>query len=188
MRGPAARNMLKWTAALAVLACGSPARAQPQGPSVWDRGWLFEADLGAGTPVGLVGAQIERRLGPAVAVRAGIGWNLLSVHGAGMLRIRIPDAPALNLGAGFSGGRFHPFCIWCSEEARPTWKLAFFNNYELSLETRAQTGFTFRFYLGWGWLMNTEAYECTECTEDLDPGQIPVGVPYTGIALGGAFD
>ena len=186
MRGAAVRNVLAGLAALiATLACGSAARAESR-TSPWDRDWLFEADLGVGTPVGLVGAQLERRLGPVVAVRAGLGWNVLSVQGAGMLRLRFVDAPAINVGAGFSGGRFQPLCFWC--DVTPTWKLAFFNNYELSLETRARTGFTFRFYLGWGWLLNPRAYDCADCDDDDAVGAVPAGVPYLGLAFGSAFE
>lgn len=152
--------------------------------SRWDRPWLIEGSMGIGTPVGLLGLQLERRFATSAALRAGLGWNGYGLHGAGMIRVRLPQAPALNLGAGVSGGPFHPLCIMC-DEAAPTWDLAFFNNYELSAEARARTGFTFRIYLGWAWLMNTGAYDCPECEGERPT--VPQGVPYFGLALGGAI-
>jgi hypothetical protein len=168
------------------------ARSKPEDAPVsrWDRGWAFHLSLGVGTQVGVVGLQVERRVTSWLAAQAGGGFGAHPQF-AGMARLRIPTAPAVNFGVGVSGGGYRQNDCWfCDREYILRWHPALWNNYELSLEHRAEMAFTLRAFAGVAALLNPNAAEvdCNACEVGGSPPKITKALGYGGIAIGASFD
>jgi hypothetical protein len=135
--------------------------------------------------------QLERRVASWLALQAGCG---LGVHPqlAATARLRIPEAPAFNLGIGVSGGRYKQVdCYLCFEGSPFTmrWDPAVWNNYEVSVEHRARGPFTLRASLGLAALLNRDSVEvaCDSCSPDRRPPAATRVLGFGGIAIGATF-
>jgi hypothetical protein len=178
----------KLGAALAALfvVAGSSATARAQA-SAEAPTWRVELSLGLGTPVGLVGAHVERRIAEWFALRAGAGAALDGVQVAGMARLRVPAAPVLNYGVGLSGGPHQEWQLFC-ECVLPEWDFALWNNHELVLESSSDHGFVFSVALGAAILLNPNARHCGPGRCDEDAASVTHAMPYLALAFGSAFD
>ena len=165
------------------------AAAQPQDRSVWDRTFVGELSFGVGTPTGVAGVHGELRVASPLALRFGLGVGAMSdPQGAAMLRLRLPQLPALNLGAGLAAGSYGVVCIFCDREQQPYWALAYWNNYELSLEARTSRGVMLRAFGGAAVLLNRDGYACTSGCDEADVRAIAAALPYFGVGLGVVLD
>ena len=110
---------------------------------------------GAGTPVGLVGAEVEETILPNWSLSAGVGWGAANApQGAAMLRWQGggPHFKA-TIGAGISGGRYKwtEFCLDdCAEGPVTKSGTVAWGNLEVGAERRYSNGLALRSFLGYG--------------------------------------
>jgi len=151
--------------------------------------------FGLGTPVGLMGAEIEQTLAPNASISVGAGWGVAGPQGAAMLRLLSGgERSKFTLGGGVSGGKYNwqEFCFDCEDAATKTGTVAW-ANVEVGGEHRFWSGFAIRYFGGYGHVVAGDlACDAGPSTSSLDnclryhqdDGKTLV---YTGIALGGAF-
>jgi hypothetical protein len=199
------RARLHWAvpAVLGVsLACQPAARAaaaedppEEVGPRPRARRSAVYFDFGLGTPVGLKGIEVTRRVGQSFELSAGVGLGLAAqiaqpnaglgdlVQWAVMPRLRFGgDRSAVTLGAGLSGGEFaHVVGLDVDGGAgstRDTLYDTLWANLELGGEQWSRGGFAFRYYVGLA--------HGTMLSAPSRAGS-PVDVPYLGLGVGYAF-
>jgi hypothetical protein len=111
------------------------------------------AELGLGTPVGLVGAEVEEMILPNWSLSAGVGWGAANApQGAAMLRWLVGNELAkFTIGAGISGGQYK-WWDWASfydTTATKSGTVAW-GNVEIGAEIRTRSGFALRYFGGYG--------------------------------------
>jgi hypothetical protein len=151
------------------------------------------AVMGLGTPVGLMGAELERTLEPHWTISAGAGWGLSGFQGSAMTHFLFGDSTRSRfvVGAGISGGRY----IWresclvdCDDPAEKTGNVMW-ANLEVGGEHRFFGGFAIRYFAGYGHVVAGDLV----CSSDASSGCAAMSretgrdILYSGVALGGAF-
>ena len=111
--------------------------------------------LGAGTPVGLVGVEVEETILPNWSLSAGVGWGAANApQAAGMIRWQGGGANTkVTLGAGISGGQYKwtEFCLdACANGPVTKSGTVAWGNFEVGVERRFSSGFVVRDFLGYG--------------------------------------
>jgi hypothetical protein len=151
------------------------------------------AVVGFGTPVGLMGAEIERTLEPHWTISAGGGWGLSGFQGSAMTHFLLGDSSQSRfaVGAGISGGKYtwkESCLIDCDDPAEKTGSVMW-GNLEVGGEHRFFGGFAIRYFAGYGHVVAGDLV----CTSDMNSGCASLSretgrdIIYTGVALGGAF-
>lgn len=156
---------------------------------------IARGHFGFGTPVGTLGASGELSVLKYAALQLGVGHNgegpQLALTGYG--RLPVSDTFALDVGAGLSGGPYVHRTNWLDADHSDDtkWDTAIFLNGEFALETLARSGFSTRWSLGAGRLLNPN--DVSECSSGGEPDTCSDSrkkaytVPYIGVALGYAF-
>jgi hypothetical protein len=111
------------------------------------------AVLGLGTPVGLVGAELEEMILPNWALSLGVGWGAANApQGAAMLRwLGGSQWSKFTIGAGISGGQFKWMDLACFYDTCPTKSgTVAWGNVEIGGELRTPSGFALRYFGGYG--------------------------------------
>ncbi len=186
---------------------GAPAnetQGPPREPDPWaTRPFMIEGHLGAGTPVGILGAALDYSPWPVLGVNLGIGLGVSGPEYAFTSRVRLlrlgrRTHVALYLGAGVSAGAYSQptdidsFSVdgsqteSASERAHFHWDVAYWTNFEAGVEIRLRSGTSLRPYLGVSRLLNPDP---TVTVNDVYSGSPPANpvVPwsgYVGFALG----
>jgi len=181
----------------------SSGAARP-GPVWTQRRVAFDAHLGMGTPLGLLGGSLEVTPVAALTVGAGVGTSAFGPQVAGLVRLR--TAPrregSFYVGGGYSQGRYeqglsnrygifstfdgifesmgeHPPTPWRS------WQTARWLNLEIGADTRRASGLDARGFLGIANLLNPNQNELTD--DELgapSPLNVVPWVIYCGMAIG----
>jgi len=148
------------------------------------------AVLGFGTPVGFLGAEVERTLEPMWTISAGAGWGAAGPQASAMTHVLLGPSgrSKFAVGAGISGGKYswRPFCVDCDEDAPKTGSVMW-GNVEIGGEHRFGSGFALRYFGGYGHIV------MGDLTCDPKAGNCPYSpsdgrnLIYTGVALGGAL-
>jgi len=180
---------------VALTAGRASAAGDPESVSPFEsRSTAVFAVVGLGTPVGLVGAELEQVVLPNLSLSAGAGWGAANAPQlAGMLHFLAGGVRSkVTIGAGISHGRYQwtefP-CIDCengpvTKSGTVTW-----GNVEIGGEHRFWSGFALRYFGGYGRIVagdltcnNTTATICDQYYKNDG-----INVIYTGIGVGGAF-
>jgi hypothetical protein len=151
--------------------------------------------IGAGTPVGALGAVIEYAPITNLMLEAGMGLTSSGPHIASMLRLRLPlfestsGGVAAGLTAGDYGGR--EGVVGANPEAKRA-EPGYFGNAALVLENRfgsAESGFQMRYLIGYALLLNRDDLECTEEIDHCRADHSNEGgrVPFFGLSFGYYF-
>ncbi len=184
---------------LALLCAATPAAAAhkamtglPSGDS--DRygpGHLaLEAQVGAGTPLGLVGLAVSVDLLTQIALEAGGGWSLDGPQGGAMARLRrVSGKWAAGLGVGGSLGPYARtwgdvtpiYRLPTGIEKSASWHPAYWTNVEGFTEWRGVAGARVRGGIGFAWHVNhADCYGDQAACE-----RMPVlGTFYAALAIG----
>jgi hypothetical protein len=153
------------------------------------------AVLGFGTPVGLMGAEVERTLEPHWTISAGAGLGATGFQGSAMTHLLIGEGrrSRLAVGAGISGGKYvwkEWWCIDCDGLPQKTGSVMW-GNLEIGGEHRFFSGFALRYFGGYGHVVagdlvcEAPSPTSTACANlSRETGR---DIIYTGVALGGAF-
>jgi hypothetical protein len=183
------------TVLIIVLTLWTAGLARAATDTATDSGLAVTGTLGAGTPVGVTGLELEARLASWISLGTGIGIGVSSVDPqlAAMARFGIPlgDATTMRVGLGLSGGGYkwaeHPVnvCInlfgSCPNDTR-TWDVAYWANGELGIEFHFGTSrLSGRPFVGFSHILNSNACVEGECNV---AGQWLI---YTGFSLVRAF-
>ncbi len=157
--------------------------------------FIARGHLGMGTPVGSLGVSGELGALRYMALQLGVGSNGEGVQLAlmGYGRLPLGDTLALDLGVGLSEGAYvHRTNVIDADHSDDTrWDAAVFANGEVALETLAKGGFSTRWSLGLGRLLNPD--DVSKCWNGGDAEPCSASrrkaytVPYIGVALGYAF-
>lgn len=188
--------MRVWGAAFALSRIVTAADAAlPAGKGFDDSLLIARGHFGLGTPLGILGVSGELSGFRYVALQLGVGHNGEGVQLAatGYGRLPVSDTFALDLGVGVSEGAYEHRTNWLdadhSDDTR--WNAAVFLNGELSIETLAKSGFSTRWSLGLGRLVNpNDVSRCSSGGEPdvcTDSRKKAYTVPYLGMQLGYAF-
>ncbi|HEY7371908.1 MAG TPA: hypothetical protein VIF57_06990 [Polyangia bacterium] len=151
------------------------------------------AVVGFGTPVGLMGAELERTLEPHWTISASGGWGLSGFQGSAMTHFLLGDSrqSRFAIGAGISGGNYtwkESCLVDCDDPAEKTGSVMW-GNLEVGGEHRFFSGFAIRYFGGYGHVVAGDLV----CTSDMNSGCASLSretgrdIIYTGVALGGAF-
>jgi hypothetical protein len=158
---------------------------------VWDQTFAVTGQLGFGTPVGSLGAEIDYSVASLISFSAGTGIGR-GIQLAGGLRVRPlrGNVTALGIGAGFSLGNSdlvdpsiaHP-------ESRVTYEYrpGYFANLDLFVEHRWSSHFVMREIFGFAKLLNAHPDSVCPEASACRPGQTSnglAGTPYIGMAFG----
>ena len=152
----------------------------------------FYSVFGLGTPVGLMGVELERTLLPNWSISAGGGWDLSGFQASAMTRLLLGASrrARFTIGAGISGGKYDwkESCFDCDEVAEKIGTVAW-GNLEIGGEHRFESGFALRYFGGYGHIVAGDlvctGYATASCVAyHQNDGRDTI---YTGIALGGAF-
>jgi hypothetical protein len=177
----------------------APPPAQPPVDRWRARPLVLEGHVGAGTPLGVMGAAVDYSPSRWFAGGVGIGGGTAGPQAAAMARFRIPlsEGLGLGLGGGLSGGNYEwteggVFQMFIDTPATKTWKPAYWANADLSIEGRLEGGFSIRGYLGRGALLNGDDGQCkgegSELRHCLTAHQKDGrAIGYAGLAMGYAF-
>lgn len=160
--------------------------------------------IGFGTPVGGLGVEGSYRIRPDLELSVGLGLGLaaaiskaMPIQLAVMPRYRIGNPRnALTLGLGMSGGKYGDVLVLGCEsqedfvqcnthDARYT----LWANAEIGGEHVGPSGFTVRYFVGYGRILAQGAHDCTYLNQPTDncPGPVAANMPYLGVALGQLF-
>jgi hypothetical protein len=147
------------------------------------------AQLGLGTPLGWAGGEIEQTLTSFLAISGGVGMGSAGPQVALMPRLRLGNLyTVVTLGAGVSYGKYR----WddgCSPDCSPTVRTGTvtWGNLEAGIEHRLRSGFSVRYFAGYGHVIAGQL-TCTTGTfcdvEDQNDGR---SLFYLGAAVGWAF-
>jgi hypothetical protein len=161
---------------------------------------VVEGHIGAGTPLGLLGAAVDYSPSPWFAAGIGAGAGAAGAQAALMARFRIPvgEGVGVGLGGGVSGGNYEwteggLFSMFIDKPASKIWKPAYWANADVSIEGRLEGGFSIRGYLGRGALLNGDDGQCkagssselNHCMTAHQKDGRAIG--YAGLAMGYAF-
>ncbi len=140
---------------LIVAASGRAAAANNDGSAspFESRPTAVYAVAGLGTPVGLVGAEVEETLLPNLSLSGGVGWGAANApQGAAMLRwLGGSQWSKLTVGAGISGGRYKWTDWACFDDTCATKSgTVAWGNVEIGGELRFPRGFALRYFAGYG--------------------------------------
>jgi hypothetical protein len=150
------------------------------------------AVMGFGTPVGLLGAELERTLEPHWTISAGGGWGASGFQGSAMTHFLLGDSARSRfaVGAGISGGKYswREFCFDCDDPAEKTGNVMW-GNLEVGGEHRFFGGFAVRYFGGYGHVVAGDLVCTSDATSYCAQMSREAGrdIIYTGVALGGAF-
>lgn len=111
------------------------------------------AVVGLGTPVGLVGAEVEETILPHLSLSAGVGWGAANApQGAAMLRwLGGSHWSRFTIGAGISGGQYKWTDLSCFYDTCPSKSgTVAWGNVEIGYELRSSSGFALRYFGGYG--------------------------------------
>jgi hypothetical protein len=113
-----------------------------------------EVQFGVGAPTGLLGATLEVSPTAWLVLNAGAGEGAQGTQIATMGRLRLPLGDwAVAIGGGYSFGNYDDNKCWghdCNDHDARSWEPAHWLNADLSVETRAASGFEWRLYTGFG--------------------------------------
>jgi hypothetical protein len=149
--------------------------------------------VGLGTPVGLVGAEIEQMLVPNLSLSAGVGWGAANAPQlaamAHFLAGGVRSKVTLGVGVSYGGYKWTQFCIDdcdngpATKSGTVTW-----GNIEIGGEHRFWSGFALRYFGGYGHIIGGDLV-CDNAPAGCGPYYQNDGynVVYTGIGVGGAF-
>jgi hypothetical protein len=148
--------------------------------------------LGLGTPVGLVGVEVEETIRSHLSLTAGVGWGAANApQGAVMIRALVLSASdfRLTIGAGISGGKYKWsdwFCFYdtcTTKSGTVAW-----GNLEIGGEHRLATGFALRYFLGYGHMVGGD-FVCDPPATSCGPYYENDGrdLIYLGVGVGYAF-
>jgi len=149
--------------------------------------------VGLGTPVGLVGVEIEQMVVPNLSLSAGAGWGAANAPQlAAMLHFLAGGVRSkVTIGVGASHGKYQWVefpCIDCengpvTKSGNVTW-----GNIEVGGEHRFWSGFALRYFGGYGHIIGGDLV-CDNAPAGCGPYYQSDGynVIYTGIGVGGAF-
>lgn len=172
---------------------GYASRRPPAPPPAPDsnfeaRPWAIFGHFSGWGPFGVLAVSLDRSITKWGGVEAGCGFSG-SFQAAVMGRFRIPITHRVGFGVG-AGPSLSPdwslACVGCNaaeQRAQDRWRVAYFFNTEAFAESRANNGFSFRFYFGFWHLLNQTPDECTGPCDKHDTTL----APYFGVAFGGAF-
>jgi len=149
--------------------------------------------VGLGTPVGLVGAEVEQMVLPNWSLSAGAGWGAANAPQlsammhflAGGVRSKV------TIGAGISHGKYkweELFCFDCEDGPVTKSGTVTWGNVEIGGEHRFWSGFALRYFGGYGHIIAGDLV-CDNAPSGCGPYYQSDGynVIYTGIGVGGAF-
>jgi hypothetical protein len=149
------------------------------------------AVLGLGTPVGLVGAELEETILPSLSLSAGVGWGAANApQGSAMLRGLIGGQRSkFTIGAGISGGQYKWTDLSCFYDTCPTKSgTVAWGNVEIGGEHRFPGGFALRYFGGYGHIIAGDLV-CDPPATSCGPYYQNDGynLIYTGIGVGYSF-
>ena len=149
------------------------------------------AVAGFGTPVGLVGAEVEEMILPNLSLNAGVGWGAANApQGAGMIRWLGGNQRAkFTIGAGISGGKYKYTDLSCFYDTCPTKSgTVAWGNVEIGGELRSSNGFALRYFGGYGHIIAGDLV-CDPPATSCGPYYQNDGynLIYVGIAVGYSF-
>jgi hypothetical protein len=153
---------------------------------------------GFGTPVGLIGLQLEHNLDEHLGIAVGTGYSIGGIQGAveALARPFVWQRNALLLTPGLSVGRFEgnhlgffPDGSRSSNAREYRVEPGFWLNLGAAYEFRGDTGLLFRAYSGYSVLLNHGDLQCQTSATPPAPCANPPRLvfPYLGAALGRAF-
>lgn len=159
--------------------------------------YSIDANVGVGTPFGILTASRDWHLYDFINVSTGVGLGLGGVQVSVMPTVqhRMSKNATARLGFGLSGGPYHwyegPFCFSddCAEKEAA---FAFWGRVDATLEYRWESGWHLGPYLGFARMLNADELECTgddEMVSHCESGHTDDGWKrlYTGLTLGRAF-
>lgn len=151
------------------------------------------AVLGLGTPVGLVGVEMEETILPNLSLSAGVGWGAANApQGAAMIRwLGGGQRSKVTIGAGISGGTYKwtEFCLDdCDNGPATKSGTVAWGNVEIGGEHRFWSGFALRYFAGYGHIIAGDLV-CDPPATSCGPYYQNDGYSliYTGIAAGYSF-
>jgi hypothetical protein len=149
------------------------------------------AVFGLGTPVGLLGAEVEQMLLPDWSISAGAGFGVTGPQGSVMTHLFTGGSwSKLSIGAGISGGQFHWRDITafdCDDCSGKVGTVAW-GNVEIGGALRLPGGFAFRYFSGYGHIIAGDLV-CDPGPDNcarLHPND-GHNLIYAGVGIGGAF-
>ncbi|MEZ4224560.1 MAG: hypothetical protein R3B13_26655 [Polyangiaceae bacterium] len=138
-------------------------RASPEEDDRWDRPNLLEFHVGLGTPYGAFGVAYVRDVARYFGFVVGGGKGSEGPQAVAGVRARIPlSSVAISAELSWSGGpyRWDSCGVLCFRDSDvKQWDFAHWLNVSPALEYRSAGGFSTRFYLGVGGLLN-DADQC----------------------------
>jgi hypothetical protein len=151
------------------------------------------AVVGLGTPVGLVGAEVEQMLLPFWSFSAGAGWGAANAPQISMMTRWLGGGlrSKVTIGAGISHGKYtwsELFCFDCEDGPVTKTGTVTWGNVEIGGEHRFWSGFALRYFGGYGHIIAGDLV-CDNAPAGCGPYYQNDGynVVYTGIGVGGAF-
>ena len=109
--------------------------------------------LGAGTPVGFTGVEVEENILPSLSLSAGVGLGASAApQAAGMIRWMAGGRVSkFAVGAGISGGRYKWWDLACFDDTCGTKSgTVAWGNLEIGGEVRTSRGLAIRYFGGYG--------------------------------------
>jgi hypothetical protein len=158
---------------------------------VWGQTLALTGQLGFGTPVGFLGAEIDYSVASLISLSAGTGIGR-GVQLAGGLRVRPlrGNVTALGIGAGFSLGNsdlVDPSIAHPESRVSYEYRPGYFANLDLFVEHRWSSHFVMREIFGFAKLLNAHPDSVCPEASACRPGQTSKGLggtPYIGMAFG----
>jgi len=178
---------------LVVAASGRAAAADNDGSAspFESRPTAIYAEFGVGTPVGLMGVEVEEMILPNLSLSAGAGWGAANApQGAAMLRwLGGSHWTKFTIGAGISGGGYKWSDLSCFYDICPTKSgTVAWGNLEIGYEQRSASGFVLRGFGGFGHIIAGNLI-CDPPATSCGPYYQNDGynLIYIGVAVGYAF-
>jgi hypothetical protein len=166
-------------------------QVQPTLIDVWDQALALTGNVGFGTPLGYIGAEVDYSLLPFLAVEGGIGVGK-GLQTAGGVRVRPVrgNVTAFGVGAGFSLGNsdlVDPSIAHPESAVTYEYRPGYFVNIDLFVEHRWSSHFVMREFLGYARLLNRHPDAVCPESSSCRSGEMSkglAGTPYIGMAFG----
>jgi hypothetical protein len=166
--------------------------AQPIVFDAWDQAVALTGDVGFGTPLGNVGAEIDYSPLSFLAIQGGIGVGK-GLQAAGGVRVRPArgNVTAFGIGVGFSLGHsdlVDPSIAHPESAVTYEYRPGYFVNIDLFVEHRWSSHFVMREFLGYARVLNRHPDAvCPDSSSSCRSGEMSkglAGTPYIGMAFG----
>jgi hypothetical protein len=148
--------------------------------------------IGLGTPVGLIGAEVEQIVVPNWSLSAGAGWGAANAPQLSVMTHLLAGGvrSKVTVGVGISHGKYkwEEFCFDCDDGPVTKSGTVTWGNIEIGGEHRFWSGFALRYFGGYGHIIAGDLV-CDNAPSGCGPYYQSAGynVIYTGIGVGGAF-